>query len=81
MMQRSELIEQLVSRGVPKGRASIYADAFLAYREAQANIQEHGIIVAHPRTGNPITNPYLDIRDRAARRLESMRKIGADFLW
>ena len=45
------------------------------------NIEEHGIIVQHPRTANPIENPYLAIRDRAAKKLDGMRKVKADFLW
>jgi hypothetical protein len=50
-------------------------------REASANITQYGIVVQHPRTGNPIENPYLVIRDRAAKKLLAMRKIKADFLW
>ena len=45
------------------------------------NIDEHGIIVSHPRTANPIENPFLAIRDRAAKKLDGMRKVKADFLW
>ena len=47
---------------------TMYADAFLEYQAAQANIAEHGSIVFHPRTGAPIENPYLVVRDRAPAR-------------
>ena len=60
----------------------MYCDAFLEYREASANIASHGAIVQHPRTANPITNPYVAIRDAALRKLQNMRSIkGADLLW
>jgi hypothetical protein len=39
------------------------------------------VIVTHPRNGNPIENPYLAIRDRAARKLEALKRVPADFLW
>jgi phage terminase small subunit len=80
-MTREQIVAALMERGAPKDRATIYADAFLEYREATQNIQEHGVIVQHPRTANPIENPYLAIRDRAAAKLAAMRKIKADFLW
>lgn len=80
-MKRDEVIDALVKRGAPKDQATIYADAYLEYQEATNNIQEYGTIVSHPRTANPIANPYLEIRDRAARKIQRMRKLQADFLW
>ena len=80
-MTKAEVIDELVRRGESKARATLYADALLEYREASANIEAHGIIVQHPRTSNPIENPYLVIRDRAAKKLDGMRKVKADFLW
>lgn len=61
-------------------KIAIYADALADYRGAQANIDEHGTIVFHPRTGAPIPNPYLAVRDRAAQRVVSLglRAVG---LW
>ena len=50
----------------------IYATAFLEHAEAQANIDEHGTIVMHPRTGSPVDNPYTVVRDRAAKMLLSL---------
>jgi phage terminase small subunit len=80
-MTRDEIVAALVDKGATKDRATIYADAFLEYREATQNIHQHGVIVQHPRTANPIENPYMTIRDRAAAKLAAMRKIKADFLW
>jgi phage terminase small subunit len=80
-ISKDEIIAALVDRGESKDRATFYADAFLEYREASINIAEHGIIVSHPRTANPIENPYLSIRDRALKKLESMGGLDAEFLW
>jgi phage terminase small subunit len=80
-MTKQEIIDGLVGRGEPRARATMYADAFLEYREASQNIEAHGIIVQHPRTANPIENPYLVIRDRAAKKLASMSRVRADWLW
>lgn len=59
---------------------ALYVDTYLDYAEAQGNIDQHGAIVFHPRTGSPINNPYLAIRDRAARILERS-KIATGYLW
>jgi len=58
----------------------IYADSLTDYRAAQANIAEYGTIVNHPRTGAPIPNPYLVIRDKAAAQILRLR-LRADGLW
>jgi phage terminase small subunit len=81
MTPRQKIVKALIAKGATKDRATMYADAFLEYTEATANIEENGTIVQHPRTANPIENPYLAIRDRAARKLAAMRKLKADFLW
>ncbi len=80
-MTKAEIVEKLIAAGTRKDAAVMYADAFIEYREASTNIDQHGAIVAHPRTGNPIENPYLAVRDRAAKKLAGMRKVKADFLW
>ncbi len=69
------------SRTPIEGRGWPYADAYMEYQEATENITRNGTIVAHPRTANPIENPYLKIRDRAAAKLAGMKYIKADFLW
>lgn len=53
------------------------------YTAAQANIEANGAIVADPRTGSPIQNPYLVVRDKAFARLENLHKAGvrAPGLW
>ena len=80
-MTRDDIIAAMVARSESKDRATMYADAFLEYREASQNILANGIIVQHPRTANPIENPYLAIRDRALKKLESMGGVDAEFLW
>jgi len=52
---------------------AIYAEAFVEYRMAAANVEEHGPIVFHPRTGAPIENPFARVRQRAALTLERIR--------
>jgi phage terminase small subunit len=59
---------------------TIYADAYADYRLSQANIDENGPLVFHPRTGEPIPNPYITIRERATKIL-SKSAIDADPLW
>lgn len=43
-----------------------YAAALRDYAAAEANVAEHGAIVLHPRTGAPVENPFLGIRERSA---------------
>lgn len=53
----------------------IYADTLKTYCEASKNIETHGSIVFHPRTGAPIENPYLKLRTSAGATLAKMRRI------
>jgi len=78
---KAQMIQQLIEHGVRIDQANQYGDAFLEYMKATRNIDEFGVIIKHPRTGNPIENPYLAIRDRALKKLQSMRNIKADYLW
>jgi phage terminase small subunit len=78
---RDEVVAALEGRGIRRDLAVQYADAFCEYQQATANIREHGAIVQHPRTGNPIPNPYIPVRDRALTRLQKMRLAEAAFLW
>ena len=76
------IVALLVEAGARRDLARQYADLFVEYRAASANILEHGAIVLHPRTANPIPNPYLTVRDRALDRLQRMRMIkGVEALW
>ena len=81
MRTRDEVIEVLVKQGAKRDRAAIYADCYLEYQTATANIAEYGVVVKHPRTGNPIENPYLGIRDRAEKKLSRMQNINTTGLW
>lgn len=58
-----------------------YADAYLEYQEATENIEKNGLIVQHPRTSNPIENPYMAVRDRALKKLLLFRNVETDGLW
>jgi len=81
-MTRGEVVDILLRSNY--GRLDLccqYADVFLEYREASANIAEHGIIVQHPRTMNPIDNPYLAIRDRALKKFQILARVDAVELW
>ncbi len=80
-LTKPQIIAKLVKAGAPRARATLYADAFLEYQKATENIDEHGLIVLHPRTGNPIENPYLPIRRAAGKTLAGFRHINADGLW
>ena len=60
----------LLELGTRRDLAQIYANAYCEYREAQENIAKNGTICSNPRTGAPIENPYLKVRDRA----EAFRK-------
>lgn len=80
-IDRDGIIAALVTRGTRRDVAAQYADAFLEYREASRNISEQGAMVLHPRTANPIENPYLVIRDRALVKLQRMRGVHAEGLW
>jgi phage terminase small subunit len=82
-MTREEVVDVLESSNQhPRQFADtrLYADMFLEYMAAQANIAEHGTIVSHPRTGAPIDNPYLRIRDKARDAMQKM-KLDASDLW
>jgi phage terminase small subunit len=77
---RDEVIAALVAAGSKRDVAAQYADAYVEYHEASKNIREQGAMVLHPRTNNPIENPYLVIRDRALGKLQKM-KVRAESLW
>jgi hypothetical protein len=79
--RKADVVSLLVSRGLPQDRAVMYADVIIEYRTATENIERNGLIVSHPRTGSPIENPYLCLRDRALRKLQSMRGVDVTGLW
>jgi phage terminase small subunit len=83
-MTRDEIIATL-QRDNPKARIDelvMYADAYLGYTEATNNITEHGNIVAHPRTGQPIENPYCKVLSSAMSRLKKLTRVRhVEALW
>lgn len=70
-MTRDQILATLARDNprIPLATASMYADAFCQYCEATANIATHGAIVIHPRTGQPMDNPYLRIQASAKRSI------------
>lgn len=53
----------------------MYADCFVDYREAQDNITKNGNVVAHPRTGTPIDNPYIKVKAAAMANLRKLTRV------
>jgi hypothetical protein len=81
IIDRAAIIAGLEAKGTRRDIAAQYADAYLEYQEAARNIAEQGAMVLHPRTANPIENPYLRIRDRALEKIQGMLFIDAGWLW
>lgn len=83
-MNRDEVIS-ILRRDNPAAGFDIiamYADCFLDYSEAADNLAKNGNIVAHPRTGSPIENPYIKVKASAMsqlRKLARLKNVGA--LW
>lgn len=59
----------------------MYARLFVEYMEADRNIQQNGTIVAHPRTGTPIENPYYKIRAAVGKGIRTFPRLKTDALW
>jgi phage terminase small subunit len=71
---KDEIIKLLVKQNRRRDQCILYADCYLEYQEATDNIEKNGLIVQHPRTTNPITNPYVAIRDRALLKIQKLRE-------
>ncbi len=82
-LDQSQLVAWFVGRKVQADLATIYVDTFLEYRKAMDNITANGAVCQCPRTGSPIDNPYLKVRDRAQKTLVdlSRRVKHADAFW
>jgi hypothetical protein len=80
-MTKDQVIEILLSQNAKRDLCVQYADAFMEYQESTKNIEENGLIVQHPRTMNPMDNPYMSVRDRALKKLQGLRKVNAVGLW
>lgn len=83
-MTRDEVVT-ILRRDNPSARAddvAMYADCFMDYREAAENIAKNGNIVAHPRTGSPIENPYIKVKASAMAQLRKIARLKkTDALW
>lgn len=80
-MTREQVVAQLLANGNRPDAAHLYADAFCEYHEAMENIRRNGAVCANPRTGAPIDNPYLKVRDRARLQLRRMSGVDTTGLW
>jgi phage terminase small subunit len=58
---------------------AVYLDAKTLYAEASADISKNGAIAGHPKTGAPMMNPYLPIRDLAGKTLIRFHRDHPDF--
>lgn len=68
--------------GVSFEHLTLYAEHFLEYAKASAHIAEHGVIIAHSRTGAPIDNPYVRVRATAISALGKLRRVRqTDRVW
>jgi len=79
--RRAEVVPRLLVEGNSRDRATLYADAFIEYETATRNINENGLVTLHPRTMNPLENPYIRIRDKALDKLSKMRGVKVGNLW
>jgi len=63
------------NEGVARVSLRMFADAVATYVEADENVRLNGAVVAHPRTAQPMENPYLSVRSSAWRVISSMPHI------
>ncbi|MFN8525100.1 MAG: hypothetical protein U0821_18545 [Chloroflexota bacterium] len=53
----------------------VFAGALRAYAEASTHVRKHGAVVAHPRTGEPMENPYLKVQTQQGLLMRKLRGI------
>jgi len=82
-MTREQAVKILLGFNPPERRHVIemYVSSFLGYVEAQENIDRNGNIVAHPRTGAPMENPYLKVRTACLNDMNKFKLKGLGELW
>lgn len=82
-MSRDEVIDFLKKTNprASMDMVTMYADSFQDYQEAAENIEKNGNIVAHPRTGSPIENPYIKVKNGAMNQLRKIKLKNVDRLW
>lgn len=80
-----EQIRALIIADNPAARVDdveLYARQFQTYLEAAENIEKNGTIVAHPRTGQPMENPYVKVRTSAQSSMQKMKRLRKlNLLW
>lgn len=77
-------VRKLIRQENPQAKADdieMYAQQFVSYFEAAVNIQANGTIVSHPRTGQPMDNPYVKIRAGAQQCMTKIRRLKVNELW
>jgi hypothetical protein len=81
-MNRQTIIDELMrlNKSMTPTQSRVFADTMLAYMEASRDIAKNGAIVAHPRTGAPMENPYTKIMKIAGDGLSKRRILTGD-LW
>ena len=81
-IERAALVAQLYAANPLRlAECAQYADVVIEYRVATANIEEHGLVVQHPRTLNPMVNPYIAIRNDALRKMQTFKVLKVDDVW
>lgn len=74
-----DLIELLTGRGVDvsehETQLETYALTYARMVMAERHVAEHGPIVAAPRTGVPMQNPWLSIANKCAATLMKLDKV------
>ena len=73
-----ERVRDLIQAENPKARTDdveMYAQQFMTYLEAAENIAINGTICAHPRTAQPMENPYVKIRTGAANAMQKIARL------
>ena len=80
-VDRERVLATLLKNGNRRDVARLYCDAYCEYFESMGNIEKNGSVCANPRTGAPMDNPYLKVRDRARVQLARMKDVKTKGLW
>lgn len=82
MKTREEVLNILLANNATakKYRLIMYCDLYMDYQHAAKNIRDNGSICAHPKTGAPLENPYLKVRNQVQKELVKII-IKSDDLW
>lgn len=70
------------NRQAPSGDLRMYADAWILYQEAAGKVKAHGSVIQHPRTGQPMANPFCAVMAMQAKTMKSLPRVcKTDSLW